>query len=81
MSPRRSRISPRSNSGGASVIYLREEPDGSCSCLVCDAAIADSVLIRGFMTRSDALIYRSTVELPTADGTAHHEVSVWVLGQ
>ena len=65
--------------GGASVIYLREEPDGSCSCLVCDAAIADSVLIRGFMTRSDALIYRSTVELPTADGTAHHEASVWLL--
>ena len=63
-------------------VYLREDGDSVYRCLLCDTVSADTVLVRGFMTSGDALLYRSVSEIPDTDGTTSlHEVSVWNLGR
>jgi hypothetical protein len=63
-------------------IYLREDSENEFRCLVCSSTAADSVLIRSIMGHgrflyNSPLVYRTTVELPGADGTPEwHEVSV-----
>ncbi|MBO4685783.1 MAG: hypothetical protein J5628_03930 [Lachnospiraceae bacterium] len=64
-------------------IYLREDSENEFRCLVCNTSAANSVLIRSIMGQGDTLynnplVYRTTIELPGADGTPEwHEVSVW----
>ena len=64
-------------------IYLREDSENEFRCLVCSTSAANSVLIRSIMGQGDTLynnplVYRTTIELPGADGTPEwHEVSVW----
>lgn len=64
-------------------IYLREDGENEFRCLVCSTSAANSVLIRSIMGQGDTLynnplVYRTTIELPGADGTPEwHEVSVW----
>ncbi|MBO4628205.1 MAG: hypothetical protein J5645_09545 [Lachnospiraceae bacterium] len=66
----------------AYTILLREDSPNVYRCLVCSSQAANTVLIRGFMTRGDNLFYRSTLELPADGGTPEwHEVSVWDLGK
>ncbi len=66
-------------------IYLREDSENEFRCLVCSTSAANSVLIRSIMGQGDTLynnplVYRTTIELPGADGTMEwHEVSVWHL--
>ena len=68
-------------------IYLREDSENEFRCLVCSSTAAGSVLIRSIMGHgrflyNSPLVYRTTVELPGADGTMEwHEVSVWHLNR
>ena len=61
---------------------LREDGYSVYRCILCYTVSADTVLVRGFMTSGDALLYRSVSEIPETDGTTSlHEVSVWNLGR